>query len=95
MKFSQKTYGLSGWHFLLSFESGAKQDLLAVRRLLSTRAQSERQLDRLQQRMLDKTEHELSDEGISKAIARVAEELLARQSISGRSVQHIYEQVSQ
>lgn len=75
-------------------EQGARLDLLAVRRLLQTRAGTERQLERLQRRLLDKTEHELSDTGNSKAITTIAQELILRQTISGRAVQHFYNQAT-
>jgi hypothetical protein len=75
-------------------EQGARQDLLAVRRLLQTRAGNERQFERLQRRLLDKTEHELSDAGSAKAIASIAQELVARRTISGRAVQHFFNQAT-
>ena len=71
---------------------GANQDLLAAKRLLQTRASNERQFERLLRRMLDRTEHELADDAHAAAVEQIAAELLARTTISGRSVQHIYEQ---
>lgn len=72
---------------------GAAQDLMAVRRLLSRdRANNERQLERLESRMLDKTEHLLSDDEAAQAIAWVARDLVEKTSISGRTVRHWVEQ---
>jgi len=70
---------------------GAAQDLREVRRLLSkTRAKNERQLERLEQRLLDKTEHALSDEAHLNAIEMVTKELLEKKTISGRNVEHFF-----
>jgi hypothetical protein len=72
---------------------GAAQDLQGVRRLLShSRAATERQLERLEQRMLDKTEYLLGDEAAAQAVAWVAADLLQKTSISGRAVRHWLEQ---
>ncbi len=74
---------------------GAAQDLLAVRRLLSqTRAVNQRQLERLEQRLLDKTEHLLGDMAAAQAIAAIATDLLSRTTISGRAVRHWVEQAT-
>jgi ATP-dependent Zn protease len=73
--------------------TGATQDLLGVRRLLSqSRAVTERQLERLEQRMLDKAEYLLGDAAAAQAVAWVAAELLQKTSISGRAVRHWLEQ---
>jgi hypothetical protein len=71
---------------------GAAQDLSFVERLLSKRASNERQLERLTRRMLDKTEHILTDEGHAKAIQFIAEELIRKVTISGRAVRHFFQQ---
>ena len=73
-------------------EHGADQDLRAVRRLLRQRAASERQLARLESRLLDKTEHLLSDTAHAKAVELVAKELLKHQTISGRAVHYLIDQ---
>lgn len=75
-------------------QHGAAQDLRAVSRLLANRAPSERQLERLVQRLLNKTEHLLSDEVNADAIRLVAKELIEKETISGRAVRHLYEQAS-
>jgi ATP-dependent Zn protease len=73
--------------------TGAAQDLLGVRRLLShSRAVTERQLERLEQRMLDKAEHLLGDSVATQAVAWVAADLLQKTTISGRAVRHWLEQ---
>lgn len=70
---------------------GAAQDLGNLRRLLHNRASSENQLDRLQRRLLDKTEHLLRDERHAKAIELIAGELIQKTTISGRAVRHFFE----
>jgi len=74
---------------------GAAQDLRAARRLLANRASTERQLERLERRLIDKTEHMLGDEGRAKAIELIAQELLQRETISGRAVRHLFQQATQ
>lgn len=74
--------------------SGAAQDLQAVRQLLNQRVSNDRQLERLQRRLLDKAEHLLADESATKAIATIVQELLQKQTISGRAVQHFFNQAS-
>ncbi|MEZ6137342.1 MAG: cell division protein FtsH [Pirellulaceae bacterium] len=73
-------------------QRGATQDLLHVRRLLETRAKNEKQLERLRRRMLDKTEYYLAEAAHAQAITWIAEELIAKQSISGRAVEHFFNQ---
>ncbi len=75
-------------------ELGAAQDIQIAKRLLATRAQTERQIEKLYRRMLDKTELILSDESHTQSIKRIAAELLARETISGRTVRHIFEEMS-
>jgi ATP-dependent Zn protease len=72
---------------------GAAQDLNAARHLLQTRAGSETQRERLERRLIDKTEHLLSDHGPAKAIELIAKELIERKKISGRAAQHFFTQV--
>ncbi len=72
---------------------GAAQDLVAVRRLLEkSRATNERQLERLEQRMIDKCEHLLGSEAAMKAVEWIAADLLKNSTISGRAVRHWVEQ---
>ena len=68
---------------------GASQDLLLVESLLSAnRATNERQLQRLAQRLVDKTENLLNGAEPSKAIELIANELIEKETISGRAVRH-------
>jgi ATP-dependent Zn protease len=73
---------------------GAAQDLRFIRRLLASRATNERQVERLERRLLEKTEHLLSDEAHTRAIVLIAEELLKKETISGRAVRHFYDQAT-
>ncbi len=73
---------------------GAAQDLAFVEKLLSTRARNERQLERLTGRILDKTEHVLTEEAHAKAIKLIAEELVRKVTISGRAVRHFFQQAT-
>jgi ATP-dependent Zn protease len=74
---------------------GAAQDLENVERLLSMRATSERHLERLTRRMLDKTEHLLGEKGHAKAVQLIAQELLLHVTISGRAVRHHFQHAMQ
>ncbi len=49
-------------------------------------------LERLQRRLLDKTEHLLRDEGHARAIELIAGELIQNTTISGRAARHFFEQ---
>ena len=69
-------------------EQGAAVDLRAVDRLLDSRVRTERQLDKLRQRLINKTEHLLSDPAHAMAVKAVANELLAKSEVSGRLVRH-------
>tara|TARA_R110002072_G_scaffold303069_2_gene492723 strand:+ start:65826 stop:66365 length:540 start_codon:yes stop_codon:yes gene_type:complete len=73
---------------------GAAQDLAFVERLLSTRANNGRQLERLTRRMLDKTEHVLAEERHFEAIKLIANELVTKVTVSGRAVRHFFEQAT-
>jgi ATP-dependent Zn protease len=68
----------------------AAQDLRFVRRLARER-KSERQVERYEQRMLDKVEYMLSDDGNWKAVELIAAELLKHGTISGRAARHLFE----
>ena len=71
---------------------GAASDLRAIERLISTRANTERQFEKLHRRLLDKTEHILSDDVYEKAIRSVADQLLEHETIKGRLVKHFLNQ---
>jgi len=75
---------------------GATQDLQAAGRLLSlNRAHNERQLERLEQRLIDKTEHLLGQTAVMQAIRWIAAELLDKTTLSGRAVRHLLTQAQQ
>ncbi|MGI9472910.1 MAG: cell division protein FtsH [Rubripirellula sp.] len=74
---------------------GARQDIRMAARLLQTRAGSERQLERLQRRLLNKTEHVLHEDAHVSAIEWIASELMQRQTVSGRTVRHYFKQAMQ
>ena len=83
-------------HFTAQYcRPGAAQDLRAAKRLLSNRATSERQLERLESRLLQKAERLLGDQGRAKAIASIAQALLEKETLSGRAVRHLFEQAMQ
>jgi ATP-dependent Zn protease len=71
---------------------GAAGDLRSVRRLLESRTSNERQFKRLQQRLLDKTEHQLRDQGHAQAVALIADQLVEKTTISGRAARHFFDQ---
>lgn len=75
-------------------QEGAAGDLRAVTRLLQTRAGTQRQIERLQRRMLAKTEYLLGNDGHSLAVESVAHELLAKTTLSGRGVKHLFDQAT-
>ena len=69
-------------------EEGAAVDLRAVDRLLDSRVRTERQLEKLRQRLINKTEHLLADPAHAVAVEAVAKELLNKGEVSGRLVRH-------
>ena len=71
--------------------AAAAQDLRDVRALSKTRAGGERQVERLERRMLDKAEHILDKPGVWRAAERIADELIRQTTISGRAARHLFE----
>jgi ATP-dependent Zn protease len=69
----------------------AGRDLRYVRRLAIQRA-GDRQAERLERRLLAKAENLLADDELWRAVELIAAELLRLGSISGRAVQHFYDQ---
>lgn len=69
----------------------AAQDLRDVRSLAMARAGSQRQVEKLERRMLDKVQHILRQPGVWEAAARIAEELLHQTTISGRAARHLFD----
>jgi hypothetical protein len=70
---------------------GAAQDLRSIRRYVQMRAVGERQVERLERRLLNKTENHLSDPLIWDAVEMIAAELLRCETISGRAAQHFFD----
>ncbi|QJW93014.1 Cell division-associated, ATP-dependent zinc metalloprotease FtsH [Frigoriglobus tundricola] len=68
----------------------AAQDLRFVRRLAQER-KSDRQVERYEQRMLDKVEYMLADDGHWRAVVSIAAELMKHGTISGRAARHLFE----
>lgn len=73
-------------------QRGAASDLRTVSRLLESRANTEKQFEKLYRRMLEKTEYLLSDDIHRPAVQSVAQALLEKESISGRLVRHFLNQ---
>ena len=74
--------------------AGAAQDLRGVRSLTQMRAASERQVERLERRMLDKAEHILDQPGMWEAVVQIADELLRCTTISGRAARHFFDKAT-
>lgn len=72
--------------------AGAAQDLMFARRLLQRQPGSERQLERMERRLLDKAEYLLGEPAHALAIQQIAAELMVRTTISGRAARHLFEQ---
>jgi len=70
---------------------GARQDMIGIRRLSPTRAGSDAQAERIQQKLLSKTDHLLDQTGHWESVVAIVEELKKTKSLSGRAVQHIFE----
>jgi len=73
---------------------GAAQDLREVRLLTQSRAGGQRQIERLERRMLDKAEYLLDQPGVWLAAQRIADELLLHTTISGRAARHLFDQAA-
>jgi len=58
--------------------------------LAQKRASGEPQIERLERRLLNKTEHILEDRAHWKAVERIAEELIRLTTLSGRAAQHLF-----
>lgn len=74
--------------------NGARQDILNLRKLISTRVKTEKAAERLERRLFDKTEHYLMQTSIWESIEKIAKELLQHRSISGRAARHIYDEAT-
>jgi ATP-dependent Zn protease len=68
----------------------AGRDLRYVRKLALQRA-SERSVERLERRLLAKTEHLLADDAHWRAVEGIAAELMRHGQISGRAARHLFD----
>jgi hypothetical protein len=71
---------------------GAGQDLRMIRRLLLNRGGSERSLQKLEKRILEKTQHILDAPAHLNAIRKIAEKLVENESVSGRRVRQLLDE---
>lgn len=71
---------------------GAQQDLIQIRQLARYRGASEKQVERLQRRWMDKTDYMLSDDQTWGLVEKLARELVERKTVSGRFVAKLVEQ---
>lgn len=67
---------------------GAGQDLKQVEKLAMSRAGNIKAAQKFFHKMLDKTQHLLSDKTTWKAVKVIAAELIEHESISGRAAKH-------
>ena len=67
---------------------GATQDLRMVEKLAMTRSGNPRQATKLVHKLLDKTQHLLSNKSTWTAVKVIADELIEHESISGRAATH-------
>jgi hypothetical protein len=72
---------------------GADHDLRHVRRLVLER-KSERAAPRYEERLLNKVEALLHDDGIWRAVELIAAELVKHGVISGRAARHLFDQAT-
>jgi ATP-dependent Zn protease len=72
--------------------AGADRDHRYVHGLALQRAGNERQAERLERRMLAKTEHLLTRPAHWRAVERLAAELVRLREVSGRTARHLFEQ---
>jgi len=77
-----------------SSSKAAKQTEAApeLRKLSLRRAANERQAERLERRLLNKVETLLDEAAVWQAVEKIAAELLARETISGRAARHLFDE---
>ena len=63
-----------------------------IRRLLLNRGGSERSLQKLEKRILEKTQHILDAPAYLNAIRKIAEKLVENESVSGRRVRQLLDE---
>ncbi len=72
--------------------AGAGQDMLNLQRMICMRVGTDKAGERLQRRLMDKTEHWLEQPEIWSAVELIAQQLLQHGVLSGRAARHLYEQ---
>lgn len=72
--------------------AGAGQDMLNLQRMICMRVGTDKAGERLQRRLMDKTEHWLEQPEIWAAVELIAQQLLQQGMLSGRAARHLYEQ---
>jgi ATP-dependent Zn protease len=71
---------------------GAARDRRYVLELAQRRTGDARKAERLERRLLAKTEHLLAQEEIWRAVTRLAAELLRAGTVSGRTARHLFDE---
>jgi ATP-dependent Zn protease len=72
--------------------AGANTDMIGIRTLSRQHNATEKKSERLQKAWLEKTEYFFDDEQLWACVERVAQSLLEKGTISGRMVQHLYDE---
>ena len=70
---------------------GAAQDLRLIRKLIAQRADGQKQVERLERRLLAKAENILGDAETWQAVEKISQALLEQETISGRAARHWFD----
>jgi ATP-dependent Zn protease len=81
----QKFTGVYNW-------SGAQQDLSSLRRLSLARVSSDKEAERLERKLLEKTSYLLDQEANWRSVEKIVIALMEGDAISGRAARHLFEQ---
>jgi ATP-dependent Zn protease len=81
----QKFTGVYNW-------SGAQQDLSSLRRLSLARVSSDKEAERLERKLLEKTGYLLDQEANWRSVEKIVSALMEGDAISGRAARHLFEQ---
>ena len=76
-------------------QASAGHDLRAARNLMDKRAATERQMEKLERRLLDKVNHLLEQPHHVAALKMIVDELIQQQTIKGRTVKHFLNMATQ
>lgn len=71
---------------------GAGQDLRNIRQLTLSRAGDVTRAEKIERRLLSKTEHVLKSQSIWDVVVQIAVVLLEKETISGRNAMHLFNQ---